>query len=66
MSAPTTQGCSEAAEQPVGEINVFGWGADTTTRECGDCSHEFHIDSSPEFDRCWMCAERADAEAGAS
>jgi hypothetical protein len=26
--------------------------------ECIDCGHEFHVDSSPEFDVCWQCSER--------
>ncbi len=33
--------------------------------ECLGCSHDFHPDSSPHLDRCWSCAELADAEAGA-
>lgn len=31
--------------------------------ECLDCGHHFDPDSSPELDRCWSCAERADTEA---
>ena len=33
--------------------------------ECLDCGHNFDPDTSPDEDRCWMCAERADAEASA-
>lgn len=30
--------------------------------ECRDCGHDFHPDSSPHPDRCWECAELADAD----
>lgn len=38
-------------------------GAPSVARpECVDCGHTFHPDSTPHFDRCWECAERADEQ----
>ncbi len=39
------------------------WGRGLALIVCIDCGHDFHPDSSPHLDRCWQCAERADAEA---
>ena len=52
--------CQEAAREHPGPGRGEG------SAECVDCGHEFWFDSSPHFDRCWQCAERADAEFAAS
>lgn len=33
----------------------------TVTEECIDCGHDFEVDTSPQDDRCWVCAELDDA-----
>lgn len=32
--------------------------------ECAACGHWFALDSSPDLELCWQCAEIRDAEAG--
>jgi hypothetical protein len=63
---PTTrpsQSGTAPPETPGRNINRYDWSVETT-RECLTCGHDFHIDSSPDLELCWECAERADAEAG--
>ena len=62
--ATSAQANTDGPEQARSEINRFGRGVPMA--QCVDCSHLFDLDSSPHFDRCWECAERADAEAGES
>lgn len=38
--------------------------ADPGWWECAACGHRFELDSSPDLELCWACAEIRDAEAG--
>jgi hypothetical protein len=51
-----------ASRGTAGPGNRPGWSDPAAYRDCVDCGHRFHIDSSPDLDRDWQCAERRDAE----
>jgi hypothetical protein len=50
------QALTAAPERPANKIDGSPWG------ECIRCGHEFELDSSPNVDHCWSCAEILDAE----
>lgn len=52
----------DAAQLAAGGATAPAWGDQTVV--CLDCGEKFDPDSSPHPDRCWIDAERADAEAG--